>query len=164
MTASIDVIARIRSLLDYDRETGTFRWTAITSNRVKIGADAGWINSNGYRMIRVDGHQYMAHRLAWLIVHGRFPVGDIDHINGIRTDNRIANLREATRSLNMQNLRRARADSTTGVIGVRRMLKKWQAEIQVNHRKIYLGTFDSIDDARTAYLAAKRRLHPGNTL
>lgn len=103
----------------------------------------------------------MAHRLAWLYTFGLFPEGDIDHLNGVRTDNRIVNLRDATRAINAQN-RRLR-NGRLGIDFVKRT-KKWRARIGVEGRSEGLGSFESKAAAQAAYLRAKRALHRGNTL
>ena len=106
----------VRRELNYDPETGEFtRKTSFFKTR--IGERAGSISkSTGYVVIAVCGAQYLAHRLAWLYVYGCWPSLHIDHINGEKTDNRIANLREATNGENMQNQRRARSNSKTGLL------------------------------------------------
>lgn len=151
---------RLREALHYDHETGVFTWRSRTSNRVKIGDIAGAIDLNGYRLIGVDGRLYKAHRLAWLYVYGRWPVKQIDHINGVRDDNRFANLREATSGENHQNITR-RSDNTSGFIGVtwHRQNMKWMAQIRVDGRYHYLGCFNTSEEANAAYLKAKADLH-----
>lgn len=154
---------RLKELLHYDPETGMFIWCVKPSRRVKSGAAAGGIDSKRYRVIRIDGVYYKAHRLAWLYVHGRFPIRDIDHINGVRDDNRIANLREATRAENGQN-RKKNINNTSGFHGVSwdSANRKWRASIQVNSRPKRLGLFDAPESAHAAYLAAKAELHTFN--
>src|SRR3954470_6742060 len=95
---------RLRELLRYDPDTGDFIWTAKSSAKARnvLGDRAGHIDSQGYRLIYIDGKRYRAHWLAWMYVHGYLPKL-VDHKNGHRSDNRIANLREATVSLNAQN-------------------------------------------------------------
>lgn len=152
---------RLRQLLSYDASTGIFTRRISQTNRVKVGDIAGSPNQKGYINIMVDGRLYPAHRLAWLYVHGEWPRAQIDHINGTKTDNRIANLREATNSQNMQNMRTARSDNTSGLLGVRwhKRDKRWHARIMVDGKARHLGSFGSSDDAQAAYLAAKRQLH-----
>jgi len=158
--------ARLLQLLSYCPDTGAFKRLVRTSNRVNVGDIAGNKMSTGYWAICVDGRQYLAHRLAWFYVHGFWPSDQIDHINGIRGDNRIANLREATRAQNQQNFRRARSDSSSGIIGVRadRKRGKWIAEIQVNGARKFLGRYQRKEDACSAYAAAKVQLHPFQTI
>ena len=152
---------RLRQLLSYDASTGIFTRRISQTNRVKVGDIAGSPNQKGYINIMVDGRLYPSHRLAWLYVHGEWPRAQIDHINGTKTDNRIANLREATNSQNMQNMRTARSDNTSGLLGVRwhKRDKRWHARIMVDGKARHLGSFGSSDDAQAAYLAAKRQLH-----
>lgn len=152
---------RLREVLDYDPATGVFTWRekSAPDSRIRPGTVAGYVQ-HGYRLINVDNRQYRAHRMAWLYVHGEWPTDDIDHINGVRDDNRIANLREATRSENLQNQRRARRDNRSGFLGVSANGKRWKAEIIEGVRRQHLGTFDTPGEAHEAYLAAKRRLHP----
>ncbi len=93
----------LRSILHYDQETGIFTWKVRTARRVKAGDVAGCSDGDGYRLIKVQSRLYKAHRLAWLYIHGSWPKDQIDHINRIRTDNRIANLREVSNKQNLQN-------------------------------------------------------------
>jgi hypothetical protein len=153
-----------RALLDYDRETGVIRWIVHVGNQYVAGDIAGGVTKYGYRRVRVLGRKYMAHRLAWLITHGHFPDGPIDHINGCRDDNRLVNLRAATREINNQNLRKARRNSKLGVLGVSMDRKRYKAQIQVGGKVLFIGNFSTAEDARAAYLAAKRHLHPGCTI
>ena len=154
--------ARVRELLSYEPETGVFRWVAHRCNLVEQQV-AGHVTKYGYRLIGVDLKTNMAHRLAWLYVSGSWPDDEVDHINGDRDDNRIANLREASRSENQQNLAR-RANNTSGFPGVcwSNQASKWQAGIKVHGRLIGLGQFASAAAAGAAYLAAKARLHTFN--
>src|SRR4051812_40825019 len=99
---------RLKQVLVYSPESGLF----TRRGRVAGTTYRGRIN------IFIDYRGYLAHRLAWLYVHGRWPIGDIDHIDGNASNNAISNLREVSRSVNMQNQRRARSDSRTGLLGV----------------------------------------------
>ena len=155
---------RLRELLNYDRETGVF-----TRNEDRGGYAAGSASgckSHGYLTIKVDRIAYQAHRLAWLYVYGRWPRDQIDHINGIRDDNRIVNLREATGAKNQQNRRRATANNTTGVLGVswHKRDKKFRASIQISGENKHIGYFNTAAAASLAYVTAKRKLHPFGTL
>src|SRR3990167_927341 len=102
MTKPIPTHERVRELLAYDRKTGIFRWKVVR-HRVPIGSIAGSKHCDGYWQIRMDGHLYMAHRLAWLWVFGVWPITMIDHKNGDKACNCIENLREATKSQNKAN-------------------------------------------------------------
>lgn len=158
--------ARLHELFDYDPATGVLRWKVPTNTRVKAGDEAGTITGKGYRRIMVDGRLYLAHRLAWLCTHGVWPTNDLDHINGRRADNRISNLREATRSENLQNRRHAQSGSRSGLLGASWHGHKgrWRAEIRYNGKRVFLGHFDTAEEAHAAYLQAKEILHPFNTL
>jgi HNH endonuclease len=157
---------RVRELLHFEPETGVLIWRArsATASRVRIGCAAGGLRKDGYRVIEIDGRGYRAHRIAWLLVHGTWPSVEIDHVNGMRDDNRIANLRDVSKSVNKQNVRRARADSGHGFIGATRTRGRWQSVITVDGKRVHLGMFARGEDASAAYLAAKRRLHPGCTI
>lgn len=156
MTTSQITHAELLSLLDYQPESGVFTWK-------KSGAVAGSPTADGYVKIKVRQRMYRAHRLAWFYVHGAWPSQLIDHINGDRADNRIANLRDVSNSVNRQNAKTANADSKTGVLGVtyRPSKAKYQAQIAVNGKNRYLGMFDTEQEAHQAYLTAKREVHIG---
>jgi len=127
------------------------------------GEVAGRLTSKGYIYMKVDRRGYMAHRLVFLHVTGRWPRGQIDHINGDRADNRFDNLREATQSENSQNQRTAkRSNLSSGLLGVTwaPKLKKWVAQIMIEGDQNRLGSFDTPELAHAAYCDAKRRLHP----
>ena len=146
----------LRSILHYEPETGIFTWKVSTSNRVKVGDVAGCLEGDGYLRIKVQSRKYRAHRLAWLYVYGEWPSLDIDHINRNKADNRISNLREVTNKQNMQNASK-RSDNTSGHSGVswHKDSGKWQAQIAFNYRVIYLGLFESVEDAVAARKAGE---------
>lgn len=151
---------RLQQLLHYDPATGVFTRLARTANRVHVGDVAGSLGSRGYTMIMVDLVNYSAHRLAWFYMTGGWPKEEIDHANGVRADNRFANLREVTRSENLQNQRKPRSDSSTGFLGVQPHLDgKFQARIMTDGRRRSLGLFPTAALAHEAYLYAKRREH-----
>lgn len=156
---------RLRQVLSYATDTGDFIWLEGGRGRYKrAGALAGRLSKHGYRIICVDGTTCMAHRLAWLYVHGEWPAHEIDHINGVRTDNRITNLRDVSRAINAQNIRAARSDSKSGLLGVSAGNGGFVAAVQLNGRQHYLGTFQTPEEAQAVYLGAKRRLHEGCTI
>lgn len=142
----------VRQLLDYDPETGVFRWR-VRRNGVAAGDVAGCLDQRrGYILIRAGGRLYKAHRLAWFYVHGEWPAVEIDHINCVRDDNRIANLRLATGTQNQAN-KRLQSNNTSGVKGAfwDRRRGVWHARIRVQGRLKYLGTFRDKADAAEAY-------------
>ena len=155
----------VRSFLNYDSKTGIFIWIAPRYG-ITVGKIAGSSHHSGYRTIRMNGKVYQQHRLAWLYITGKWPDGEIDHINCVRSDNRFANLRVVTKTINLQNRKRSRVDNKSGLLGVGYFApnNKWRARIQVNGKQIYLGHHATKELAHAAYLEAKRRLHKGNTL
>jgi hypothetical protein len=151
---------RLRELLAYDPETGVFTWLVARSNHIKVGDIAGWLNGEeGYTRIKVDGHPYMAHRLAWLHVTGSWPVTQIDHVNCTRDDNRWTNLREATQSQNAANVRIRGKTKASGFKGVHRHGRRWKAVITKDGRNTSLGYFDAPEEAHAAYVKAAREYH-----
>ncbi len=146
---------RLRLLLSYEPSTGQFRWNE-SRGRVASGDRAGSRGRIGYELIRIDGRAYLSHRLAWLYVHGQWPECDeLDHINGVRSDNRISNLRLATFSQNRANSR-THTDNASGFKGVSldRRRGKWQAQICCDYKKKHLGYFSTREDAYLAYARA----------
>lgn len=156
--------ARLRALLHYDPETGVFTWRAGRKGVARSQEEAGDINARGYRRISVDRRRYMANVLAWLYMTGGWPQGDVDHRNGVRHDNRWANLRDVSRSVNNENQKRPQRGNKSGYLGVSPNRLRWSASIMVRGKKLHLGTFDTPEDAHVAYLSAKREHHAGNTL
>jgi len=146
----------VHELFNYDPETGIFI-NKINRRIAKKGEVAGCLNGDGYWQVCVKGKQYKAHRLAWLYVHGYFPENQIDHINRNPGDNRIVNLREASRSCNLKNCK-LHSDNTSGIAGVYwyKRAKKWQGSIQdKNHKRVHIGMFTSKLEAAKARYAAE---------
>jgi len=150
---------RARELLSYDAETGELRWRVTRRGTARAGSLAG-SRHDGYRRIEIDGRNYRAHRVCWLITHGAWPTAELDHLNNVRDDNRLRNLREVTRAENVQNLKRAHSDSKTGVMGIYRQGDKYRARIRIDGERHHLGTFDTADEAAAHYRFFKRLLHP----
>lgn len=125
----------------YNPETGE-----IVNKRT--GKKAGYINAKGYVRLNFKGTDYQAHRIAWTIYHGAPPEGEIDHINHIKHDNRIENLRDVPTVMNARNLG-VSSRNNSGVVGVsfHNTIKKWRARIRVDDREIHLGTFDTMKEA-----------------
>jgi len=138
------------SYYHYDAETGLL-YSRRTGRPIgsKVGA--------GYLRVSLAGHTYMVHRLAWLLVHGRWPAEQIDHINGIPDDNRLCNLREATAQQNLQS-RPMHKRNQLGVKGVCEVRGRYRAQLWTNGRFVLNKYFDTIDDASAAYLAKSREV------
>lgn len=150
----------LKEHVTYSPETGEFKRVRRKSTRKRFGT-LFW---SGYIRAVILGQAYFAHRLAWLYVYGEWPKGEIDHINGDKTDNRICNLRDTTVSVNQQNQKKAHSDNSTGYLGVTKMGNRWRAMITVSGNVIRLGMFDSPETAHQVYLEAKRKLHSGCTI
>lgn len=150
----------LKSLLAYDAVTGVFTWRVSRPTKIKPGDVAGNVTSKGYVTIGVKGKLYRAHRLAWLYLYGRWPVNEIDHINRIRSDNRIVNLREADRFVNTQNTT-LQCNNKSGFRGVgwHKHRKAWRARISVKGKMKELGYFSTCEKAAEAYLKASIMLH-----
>lgn len=164
----------LRELLNYDPETGVLTWCwrgqAWSSclrehmrwNATWAGKEAGRISVYGYRVVKIFGQVKMAHCVAWAMVHDSWmPDGYfIDHINGNRADNRLANLRKATWSENQRNRARGR-NNTSGVKGVNYYPPngKWCAQIGYEGRRVHLGCFDTLESAAEAYQQAAKKMH-----
>jgi hypothetical protein len=153
---------QLRSFLHYDPKTGIFTRIARCSPKspYKVGDLAGSKGSKGHLYIMVAGKVYAAHRLAWLYVYGAFPAAMIDHRNLIRDDNRIDNLREATRSQNSMNSG-VNSRNTTGFKGVSFFKKtsRWKASAKINGKPTHLGYFDTPQAASDAYQGFAKKHH-----
>ncbi len=156
---------RLREVLNYGPESGNFTWLTRegdnphtkTWNTKHAGKVAGNVRkSDGYRVIRIDGRMYLAHRVAFLYMTGAWTRADIDHANRDRSDNRWINLREATQSQNNANTPKRR-DNTSGWKGAYMNGSGWQAQIKVNGKHICLGTYSSPEGAHAAYIEAARK-------
>jgi hypothetical protein len=135
----------------YNKDTGLFTRKISLNTKVRIGDLAGGKDTKGYVCIRVAGKTYKAHRLAWLYVYGNMPIGEIDHINGIKDDNQIANLRDVTKSVNQQNRQFVRGYSRDG--------NRWKAQIRFGGKWRHLGCYETEHEAHAAYLLAKTEVH-----
>lgn len=160
----------VKQCLKYDSKTGTLTW----KNRPKMhfptergwaifhasyaGKETGCLDHKGYLVVLIGGRPYFSHRLAWAIAKGKWPDEMIDHVNGDRSDNRICNLREASRSENLMNST-LRKDNTSGVKGVILRHGKWCVEIKVAKKRHRVGYFDSLEEAKAAVEAARITLH-----
>ena len=151
----------LKFILDYNPDTGIFTW--INPNKYskqKFGDIAGSVDGKGYIHIRIDGSRYKAHRLAWIYMYGIEPKDQIDHINNIKTDNKIKNLRECNNQQNCFN-KKLQKNNKSGVKGVswNKTLNKWTAYLNVNKKKKFIGLFDDIELAELVMYEARIKYH-----
>jgi len=157
----------LRETLDYNYETGRLIWrpksgsTPATRmwNTRYAGTQAGTsVSPHGYIALRIEGQRFWAHRVIWKMVYGEEPPVEIDHVDGNPSNNRLDNLRTATIGQNRANARRQSA-SVSGAKGVRRNGDRWMAMVTWDGRTHYLGTFDTVAEAKAARDAKARELH-----
>ena len=137
----------LKSLVYYDQDTGLFTWKVKRQGRNK--SNLGWVASKGYIEICIAQKRLKAHRWAWFYVHGELP-DQIDHINGIKNDNRLCNLRVVTNKQNHEN-RGAQKNNTSGFKGVTKRGNRFIAQIMHNRKQHYLGIFDTAEQASNVY-------------
>lgn len=154
----------LRECLNYDPDTGGFTRRVSISSKAQAGTTPGALRPDGYIAIGINYRTYLAHRLAWLYYYGVWPEHHIDHINGVKTDNRIANLRDVPQQFNVQNLKRPHGKNPYLGTCFDKNRNKWMACIQANGKRVNLGRFATPEEARDAYLEAKRKLHAGCTI
>lgn len=139
---------KLKEYLHYNEETGELTWIKKPSKKVLPNSRAGSLTKSGYRHIIFDNKKYPEHRLIWFYVHGKFPDGQIDHINHIRDDNRLCNLREVSHSENARNRTKNKSSRVQEVgIWYCKRRKRYIAEITLNQKKVYQRSFENIDDA-----------------
>lgn len=147
----------IEKFISYNNETGIFSIIKKTGPRSSLGPLQVSTDSRGYQQVQYMGKAFLAHRLAWYFTHGKWPENEIDHINGVKTDNRIANLREATRSQNIKN-RGPHKNIISGLKGVyfNKARNKYQAAIWIDGKRKALGVFEDKYEAFEVYKKAAR--------
>ena len=145
---------QLHRAIHYDPLTGEFTWK-VQNGPCSKGKRAGRHNDSGYWRITIDGVTYRAHRLAWLYMTGEWPIDQIDHINGVKDDNRWINLRQANNSQNHANKARQK-NNTSGFKGVSldKRHQRWHAYIKKDNRRHFLGYFESREEAHRAYILA----------
>lgn len=164
MATNLITQKRLEKLLKYDPDTGEFRWRIRRSNRAPKGSLAGCRDRYGYVVIRLDDTLYKAHRLAWLYCYGAWPAKNLDHINQMPDDNRIANLREVDQHENNQN-RRLQRNSSSGVTGVslHKASQRWHARIHTREGCRSLGYYDTKEAAILARRTAEQTYYSFRT-
>lgn len=159
---SKEQILEIKNTFIYDKDTGYITRIRDKSGKVCNKKAEGAVTIWGYTRISMFGDRFYSHRFAWIPYHGKEPTNFIDHINGVKTDNRICNLRDVTRHQNMQNLIRPMKTNTSGYLGVSKHYSKpktWNAFITLNNKTKNLGQFDSPEKAYQRYLEVKKLFH-----
>lgn len=151
---------RLKEVLNYDPETGIFTWKIKISKKIIVGTEPRSLNRYGYKRIRIDKRDYMAHRLAFLYMTGEFPKDQVDHINRIRTDNRFCNLRNASNAQNQWNKSKLRNNST-GFKGIHfaNRERRFVAKVNVENKTICIGYFKELKCAVEAYENFVRKAH-----
>lgn len=152
-------IYRLKQVLGFNPDTGTFTWKIALSNNTAVGAIAGYQRKGGYLVINIDGRSYVAQRLVWFYVTEEWPLDELDHRDLNKGNNRFENLRPASHSNNAANCHR-RKDNTSGHKGVSfdKRRGKWAAYINCNGARHSLGYHDSAIVAGSAYCVAADRL------
>jgi hypothetical protein len=154
---------QLKELLDYNPQTGIFTWNLANSNRIKIGDIAGTLNANGYTYITINKKLYLAHRLAWLYIYDELPKNQIDHINGIKDDNRIENLRDVTHRQNNGNKKIHINGGRLVGATYNKIRKKWQARIKFKQIVKHIGYYNTDIEAHNAYMNYVKQLKGENT-
>lgn len=147
----------IVEFIRYDKKTGKLFCKKTRNNKAIAGNQCGSDNVSGYKSIRIFGKNYKQHRVAWFLHYGTWPVNQIDHINGIITDNRIENLRDVTNRENAQNRFAHRNGKIVGASFFEKN-NKWVARIRVKKRNKHLGYFKTKLEANAAYLKESKKL------
>jgi HNH endonuclease len=162
---------QLKSILHYNPETGIFtrlHWLDKRGRKWGGQINIGCISTtDGYLYISVNNKKHAAHRLAFLYIYGSSPINQIDHINGIRNDNRFINLRSCTAEYNLQNQRNPHTNNVSGLLGVHtsnNKSKSFRSKITANGIQKHIGYFKCKEEAHEAYLKAKRELHPFCTI
>lgn len=163
---------QLRKLLRYDPDSGLLFWRFRDSSFFRSDASAAAWNGKhankiaftaemiGYKVGTIFGRRHLAHRVAWAIYHGEWPADQIDHINGVRSDNRLINMRQSTQQENCCNMPR-QSNNTSGYKGVRRYRDgvRWQAVINHLGKPLWLGLYATAEDAHAAYCEAAQKYH-----
>jgi hypothetical protein len=152
--------SQLKELLHYDPDTGVFTNLVRRNRQALIGCQAGYLTPAGYIIVSISRIKYQAHRLAWFYLHGIWPKNQLDHINRIKKDNRIINLREATVSENHQNIE-LQSNNTSGYKGIswRNDISKWEVRICLNRVQTTVGYFKFLPEAIVARKQAEEQLH-----
>lgn len=150
----------VKDFIEYFPDTGKLMWKKSNSNKVRVGQEITHVDSYGYLGVQFQFVRWKAHRLAWYLYYGEVPEGDIDHINGDRTDNRIENLRLASRGENLRNMRvSGKGSSKYKGVSWHKAAGKWSAQITLDNKKKHLGLFEEEISAALAYDTAAKEFY-----
>jgi len=147
----MDIEKLMMERLIYTPQDGKIWWVNHPRRSTANGTEAGNMMQNGYRKLKFCGKQYLVHRVAWLLHYGFWPIGDIDHIDGDPSNNKLENLRDVTHCVNLQNRKAATSKNKTGFLGVVQRRNKFAAHVHRNGKQIYLGLFETAELAHQAY-------------
>jgi hypothetical protein len=146
----------LKEILKYNPKTGLFTWRVNRSSNARVGSVAGSRDAKGYIKMKLYYKNYSAHRLAFLYMTGSFPKEGTDHINGVRSDNRWSNLREATQQQNVFN---RKSTSKSGIKGVSKHRNKYRAASHIKGKMFYLGLYKTPEEASKVYKEFCRKNH-----
>jgi len=150
MTPQERKVMELEEILDYNPQTGSLTWKVRRGSK-GAGTIASYKNTKGYVGICIDRKHMKAHRVAWLMTYGELPNGDIDHIDGNPSNNKLDNLRDVSHSANIQNRKSATVKNKTGFLGVVKRKNKFAAHVHRNGKQIYLGLFETAELAHQTY-------------
>lgn len=153
-TLDIDILRKHLEIVG-----GRLVWKLPTSRSVKRGDMAGSLSSQGYFQLAIMGKKYKAHRVIWALTYNEWPLLHLDHINGVKTDNKIENLREATVAQNLANIKKTKGASRYKGVCWNKGKGKWMAQISQRSKQKYLGLFESENAAALAYDVAANEIH-----
>lgn len=148
----------VKDLLAYNPETELLTWKMSRRGTVKAGSIAGRVNDDGYIRVKVGQNQYSGHRIALFLHYGQQPEGHLDHIDNDKINNRISNLREATRNQNGFNIRKT-SRCTSGVKNVSWYKNAWEVRVRVNGKREYFGRFQNLFEARERAIEVRKQYH-----
>jgi len=146
---------RLRLCVGYNPETGVFFWKRLVNKNTRLGRNAGSVHSSGYHVIKFEGQQFFAHRIAFLLMTGSWPCGQVDHINHVIRDNRWENLRDVPASVNQANRASADYDNSVGLLGVTKKGNRFRATMTREGKAIHIGYYETAEKAHEAYLEAR---------
>jgi hypothetical protein len=154
-------IQRLHEVFDVSFDTGAVVWKIQTARCTKVGSLAGFKKSSGHLYVQIDGKTIALHRIVWAMFNGSWPVGILDHMNENPADNRICNLRIASKSQNGANVRRPQRNNKTGYKGVslNKQTNKYRASMTLNGKHVHIGSFSTPEEAFHAYSLASARNH-----